>query len=92
MITNLNIGLNILARENRKNINIGLNICTLNLLPILAEKFPTKFLSQIKKVDPSLRYRIFMDYIEDMNVGMLEFLLEEIEYQIRIKKCLTNKK
>lgn len=86
MITNLNIGLNLLARENRKNINIGLNICTLNLLPILAEKFPAKFLSQIKKVDPSLRYRIFMDYIKEVNNDDLEYLLVEMGVEKKKRK------
>lgn len=65
----------------------------LKLTPQLAEKYPEEFLSQIEKVDFSLRYRIFMDFIKDIeSVSTLEFLLAEIESQIRIRKCLTNKK
>ena len=63
-----------------------------NLIKNLSEKCPDTLLSSIKSTDPSFRFRIFADYIKDMNLDMLEYLLEEIEFQIRIKKCLTNKK
>lgn len=62
-----------------------------NLIKNLSEKCPDALLSSIKSTDPSFRFRIFSDYIEDMNLDMLEYLLAEIEFQIRIKKCLTNK-
>ena len=63
-----------------------------NLIKKLTQEHPDEFLSLIKSTDPSFRFRIFADYIEDMNLDMLEYLLAEIEFQIKIKKCLTNKK
>lgn len=59
---------------------------TTNLIKKLTQEHPDEFLALIKSTDPSFRFRIFSDYIKDMNLDMLEYLLAEIEFQIRIKK------
>lgn len=65
-----------------------------NLIKNLSEKCPDALLSLIKSTDPSFRYRIFMDYIEEVDDDYLKYLAVEIEVQKerREKNLLTNKK
>lgn len=63
----------------------------LKLIPKLAEKYPETFLWYMKQVDPSLRYRIFMDYIKDSNDDFLEYLAVEIEVQMERRKKSIDK-
>lgn len=59
-----------------------------NLIKNLSEKCPDTLLSSIKSTDPSFRYRIFMDYIKEVDDDFLEYLAVKIEVQMERRKSI----
>lgn len=62
-----------------------------NLIKNLSEKCPDTLLSSIKSTDPSFRYRIFMDYIKEVDDDFLEYLAVKIEVQMERRKKSIDK-